>query len=297
MLCITNPNRGCVVRSVIFNHGGFDTPPINGNPVQADDFQNNPFEYRIEAEYDHVDEGAQEPQVQVDYHRILQNYCRRAVVDVYHGQSKKHIIYDFNRTMDIFGVLFPFELQSIIPKSFEGIKAMAKLPSHRYTRFDVCTNTICGTPFPNPPPKKRKRRHNEDVAAEEPPIEDVCHNCQEPRFHGKRVDHGIIVFDLEDHVKNMFSTKKIVQQLEYCLKPNEHDVWSSKKLRNVSIQDRKNKIYVTLCCDKTDFFKDSWTPMVLRILNYSPEVRVHKDAMITLAGTTSYHYVSTCTMK
>ena len=78
---------------------------------------------------------------------------------------------------------------------------------------------------------------------------------------------------------------KVKQQLEYCVKPAHDDVWSSLKLRNVSREDRKNKVFITLCCDKTQFHNDSWTPLVLRVLNFSPEVRVHKDAMITLAGT------------
>lgn len=72
--------------------------------------------------------------------------------------------------------------------------------------------------------------------------------------------------------------------LEYCLNPVEGDVWSGSKLRDVPIEERQNTLFLAVCCDATEFQKFSWTPVVVKILNLHPELRVNRDAMLTIAG-------------
>lgn len=61
------------------------------------------------------------------------------------------------------------------------------------------------------------------------------------------------------------------------------DVWSGTKLRDTTVEERGNTLYLAICCDATEFQKDSWTPVIVKILNLHPEIRINKDAMITLA--------------
>ena len=251
-----------VSKTTIWAHGGIEDIE---NP---EDMQDNPFDFP-------QDEGPipdiNVPIYPVDVAQIMRNFTRRICLDVYRGQTMKQTKRDLERLQLLTPLMIP-EVNASLPWTFTQAVALADLPKTSYNTFDVCQNNRCGMVFPNPPPTGRYR------------MPDRCQGCDTPRYQGSLADHSMLVLDLQRELADFFSDSRRVEMLDYCLNPLEGDVWGGTQLRNISDEERMNTLFLTICCDATDFQKQSWTPVVIKINNLHPEARINKDAMFTLAS-------------
>lgn len=269
--CMTLPRKSRhVSRTTIWAHGGiYDT-----GESDQEDMQDNPFEFREDAVNDADIQDNFIPIYPVDVEHIMRNYARKICLDVYRGQTMRETERDLSRTHYL-GPLMGHEAVACLPRTYKQAVALAELPKSTYLSFDVCQNNRCGMVFNTPASQGRNRRL------------DRCAGCDTPRFEGSLADHSMLVLDFQRELDDFFSDARRVQMLDYCLSPLQGDVWTATRLRDTPDEERKNTLFLTICCDATEFQNQSWTPIVLKINNLHPEARVNKDAMFTLASTYS----------
>jgi len=51
-----------------------------------------------------------------------------------------------------------------------------------------------------------------------------------------------------------------------------------------TVEERQKFIYISICCDASDFFGQSWTPLTCRIYNIAPEKRNRKELMFLMGA-------------
>ena len=152
--CILKPNRPCVSRRTIDNHGCYSYPPKNwgiefhphGMDIDNEDGDEDEILPFQEVEPANRQVPVPPVPVPVSVEQVSLNFFRRLVFEVGQNQmTQKMAVTLCGINADVLHPLFPIGFA--FPTTWEGIEKAASMPTPEYKSYDICTNEECGNIF------------------------------------------------------------------------------------------------------------------------------------------------------